>query len=57
MKLETLKADSKEIFIDAGKITVQLNAGANAEVRGDAPLYGAASLSTDGLCSTVEAEK
>jgi hypothetical protein len=29
----------------------------NAEVRGDAPLYGAASLSTDGLCSTVEAEK
>ncbi len=22
----------------------------NAEVRGDAPLYGAASLSTDGLC-------
>jgi len=31
--------------------------GANAEVRGDAPLYGAASLSTDGLCSTVEAEK
>lgn len=29
----------------------------NAEVRGDAPPYGAASLSTDGLCSTVEAEK
>lgn len=29
----------------------------NAEVRGDRPLYGRASLSTDGLCSTVEAEK
>ena len=27
---------------------------ANAKVRGDAPLYGAASLSTDGLCNGGE---
>ncbi len=29
----------------------------NAEVRGDRPLYGRASLSTDGLCGSVETKK
>ena len=45
--------------VGAGDTAVQgdMLLPANAEVSGDAPLYGAASLSTDGLCSTVEAEK
>lgn len=31
MKLETFKADSKEIFLDAGKMTVTINTWANME--------------------------
>jgi hypothetical protein len=31
MKLETLKTDSKEIFVDAGKMTVTVNIWSNCE--------------------------
>jgi len=31
MKLETMKADSKEIFVDAGNMTVTINTWANCE--------------------------
>ena len=31
MKLETFKTDSKEIFLDAGKITVTVNTWSNCE--------------------------
>ena len=31
MKLETMKSDSKEIFLDAGKMTVTINTWANNE--------------------------
>jgi len=31
MKLETLKADSKEIFLDAGNMTVTINTWSNLE--------------------------
>jgi hypothetical protein len=31
MKLETMMADSKEIFLDAGKMTVTVNTWANHE--------------------------
>ncbi len=31
MKLETMKADSKEIFLDAGKMTVTIDTWANHE--------------------------
>ena len=33
MKLETFKADSKEIFLDAGNITVTVNTWSNCEWR------------------------
>ena len=31
MKLETMKSDSKEIFLDAGKMTVTINTWSNHE--------------------------
>jgi hypothetical protein len=31
MKLETMKSDSKEIFLDAGNMTVTINTWANKE--------------------------
>lgn len=46
-EMTTCKCDGT----DAAISEIEAILAANAKVRGDAPLYGAASLSTDGLCS------